>query len=130
MRLLLDTHVAIWAVSSVETLPESVAAMIAEPANEVSVSMASLWEIAIKNSLGPRRTAIGLSTAQAIEEFTAASFEVLPIEVRHALGVERLPHLHGDPFDRLLIATAEADTYRLVTHDRALAAYGDYVILV
>jgi PIN domain nuclease of toxin-antitoxin system len=129
--LLLDTHVAIWAVTGADALPASIAATIADPGNEVAVSMASLWEIAIKGSLAPsRRDSTGMSAEQAMEEFAAASFEIVPIEFKHVKCVESLPPFHRDPFDRLLVATALADTYRLVTHDRALAAYGDHVMVV
>lgn len=131
MRLLLDTHVAIWAITGDPSLPPATASMIADPANDVAVSMATLWEIAIKNSL--RRsaaTSIGLSTQEAAREFAAASFEFIDIALRHVSAVEHLPRIHGDPFDRLLVATALADTFRLMTHDRALAAYGDHIMLV
>ena len=131
VRLLLDTHVAIWAVSAVERLPPSAVDMIEDTTNVVAVSLASLWEIAIKNNLGRApREPIGLSLAEAIAEFETASFTILPIERQHLAGVERLPHVHGDPFDRLLVATAYADTYRLMTNDRTLTAYGDHVFLV
>lgn len=131
MRLLLDTHVAVWAVMGAARLSHETIGMIADAGNQVAVSMASLWEIAVKNNLGrPPRDPIGLSLAAAIGEFAAASFATVPIDLRHVAEVERLPHLHGDPFDRLLVATAIADTWRLLTNDARLAAYGDHVLLV
>ena len=71
-----------------------------------------------------------MSAVRAVAEFAAAGFEQVAITFDHIKEVERLPALHGDPFDRLLVATALADTFRLVTHDRTLAAYGDHVLIV
>lgn len=131
MRLLLDTHVAIWAVLGAPKLGTLATRAIADPANDVLVSIATLWEIAIKNNLGRAvRDPIGLTLTQAVEEFAAASFALLPIETRHLHEVERLPLHHGDPFDRLLVAQARADGYRLMTHDASLAAYGDHVMVI
>ena len=131
MRLLLDTHVAVWAVADLARLRTASAAMIEDGGNDVAVGMASLWEIAIKNNLGRAvRDPVGLSLAQAIEAFAEASFAILPIATRHLAEVERLPTIHLDPFDRLLVATARVDGFRLVTHDEILAAYGDHVMVV
>ncbi len=131
MRLLLDTHVAIWAVNGDRLLRDDAVAMIADPVNEVAVSIVSLWEIAIKNNLRrPRATTIGLSVRDATEQFAAASFQLVGLDVRHMEPIETLPRLHGDPFDRMLVALARVDRFWLVTHDRALAAYGDHVLVV
>lgn len=131
MRLLLDTHVAVWAVSRVERLSHAATALIEDTRNEVFVSTASLLEIAIKNSLGrPPRDPIGLTLAEAQQAFLVAEFIIIPIESSHLVSLEQMPPLHGDPFDRLIVATAQADTYRLVTHDRTLAAYGEHITLV
>ena len=94
------------------------------------MSLASLWEIAIKNSLGRRvRQPIGLSAAAARTEFEAAQFQLLPIDMDAIERVETLPPVHGDPFDRLLVATAQSGTWQLLTHDRELAEYGPMVIV-
>ena len=131
MRLLLDTHIAVWAVADLHRLRDATAAMIEDVENEVAVSIASLWEIAIKNNLGRvARDPIGLSLAHALDAFAEASFAILPISTRHLAEVERLPTLHGDPFDRLLVATAQADGYRLMTHDARLAPYGNHVMVI
>lgn len=128
MRLLLDTHVAVWAVTGSRKLPSAATTMIADPINDVSFSMATLWEIAIKNATG--RSNLGLTSLQAAGEFAAADFQQLPIALRHIAEVEQMPRVHGDPFDRLIVATAKAEGMRLVTHDRTLGAYGDHVLLV
>lgn len=128
MRLLLDTHVALWATTEPERLTEAIAEQIEDPGNDVFVSVASLWEIAIKHSRRP--AAMPLSAADARFEFDAAGFAIVDVSASHALAVESLPLIHGDPFDRLLVAQALTEPMRLVTHDAALAAYSDTVILV
>lgn len=131
MRLLLDTHVAVWALIGSQKLSDMAAKLIENSANEVAISIVSLWEIAIKNNLPrPAREPFGVSLDEAEAGFAELGLVRLAIEPRHLREVERLGSHHGDPFDRLLIAIAIADTYRLVTHDRQLAAYGDHVILV
>lgn len=127
MRLLLDTHVAIWALVSPEVMPEAIRDLIADPSNDVHVSAASVWEIAIKHSTA-RRGAPPFSGAQAIEYFAQAGYTLLSVSPEHAAGVEALPPLHEDPFDRLLIAQALAEPLRLVSHDAMVAAYGSAII--
>ena len=128
MRLLLDTHVAIWAVTGSGKLSDLGVTMIADPAHDIYFSIATLWEMAIKNASG--RSNLGLASSQAAKEFAVADFRELPIALRHVVEVEQMPRLHGDPFDRLLVATAKAEGLHLLTHDRTLAAYGDHVLLV
>lgn len=127
MRLLLDTHVAIWALVSPEVMPGAIRALIADPANAIHVSAASVWEIAIKHSTA-RRGAPPFSGTQAIAYFGQAGYDLLAVSAEHAAGVEALPPLHADPFDRLLIAQALAEPLRLVTHDSTVAAYGGSII--
>ena len=130
MRLLLDTHVAVWSVCNVKRLPVPIRALIEDTSNDVFVSVASLLEIAIKNSLGRApRDPIGLTLAEAQQAFLVTEFVIVPIEADHLAALEGLPPLHGDPFDRLIVATALADTYHLMTHDRSVAAYGGHVTL-
>lgn len=131
MRLLLDTHVAVWAVSKPGALPERWRIALEDGANDIAVSVASLWEIAIKNSLeGKRESHFDVTFDQAVLAFDEVGFIVLPIGVASLREVGRLPHLHRDPFDRLFVATSIADGWRLLTHDKQLAAYGPTVILV
>ena len=127
MRLLLDTHVALWALISPEMLPGRVRELIAEPANAVHVSAASVWEIAIKFSLG-RDSAPPFSGREAVGYFREAGYLLLDISAAHAAAVEDLPPLHADPFDRLLVAQARVEPLHLVTQDRRVAAYGGTVI--
>ena len=127
MRLLLDTHTAIWAISDSTRLPEYVLRMIADPSNESFVSAVSVLEIAIKRRLG-RASAPQVSTTLALQTFAASDFAMLDVTATHAAALEDLPLLHGDPFDRLLVAQALTEPLRLLTHDRALARYSDTVI--
>ncbi len=127
MRLLLDTHVAIWALVSPKLLPEKIAGTIASAENSVHVSVVSIWEIAIKFALG-KPSAPPFSATAAAGHFQAAGYRMLDVTVRHASAVEALPPIHADPFDRLIIAQAMSEPLRLITRDRRLAAYSDTVI--
>ncbi|MEI9963725.1 MAG: type II toxin-antitoxin system VapC family toxin [Caulobacteraceae bacterium] len=130
MRLLLDTHVALWAVTLHPRLSPKAADLIADPDNEILVSVASLWEIAIKHAQARRPGDMPMSAKQALESFLAAGYALLGVSAEHALAVGDLPLVHRDPFDRLLVAQSLTEPLRLVTHDRKLAAYSDTVILV
>lgn len=131
MKLLLDTHIALWAISDDKRLSTKAREMIAAADNVVHVSAVSIWEIAIKHSLGRTgANAMAISGAQAIDYFDQAGFASLPISAAHAASVENLPPLHTDPFDRLLVAQALAEPLRLMTHDKHIAAYSDTVIIV
>jgi PIN domain nuclease of toxin-antitoxin system len=121
VRLLLDTHIALWAVTRSPLLPASAAALILE-ADEVWVSAASVWEIAIKHALA--RGDMPVSSAVARHAFSEAGFKWLDITAQHAAAVEALPPVHRDPFDRLLVAQAQTEPLILVTADAAWAAYG------
>jgi PIN domain nuclease of toxin-antitoxin system len=123
VRLLLDTHVAIWATNTPERIPDQIYKLIEDGENEVSVSAVAVWEIAIKHSLG-RADAPPLSGYQAIGEFESAGFSLLNVAPAHAAFVERLPLLHGDPFDRLMLAQAIMENMQLVTYDGHLSRYG------
>jgi PIN domain nuclease of toxin-antitoxin system len=125
--LLLDTHVAVWSVSDSNRLPGHIRDLLADPVNELHVSAATLWEIAIKSALS-RRSSFPFSATRAMILFREVGFELLPVEPQHAVAVEALPLLHGDPFDRLLVAQALTEPMRLVSHDRQVAAYSDTVI--
>jgi PIN domain nuclease of toxin-antitoxin system len=119
MRLLLDTHVFIWAVVGSPRLISKTRAQI-EAAEAVYVSAASIWEIAIKARLGKIE-----GDAQAlVDAIDASGFHELAVTARHAAAVEKLPLHHADPFDRLLLAQAFSEPLHLLTADRELAAYG------
>lgn len=131
MNLLLDTHVALWALNGDAKLSRRASELIADPSNTISVSVVSLWEISIKNALRRKNAnPLTFSAAEALEQCERAGFAILPITAAHAVAMDGLDRLHGDPFDRLLAAQALTEPLRLVTHDRALAAYSDTIILV
>ncbi|MDE3011074.1 MAG: type II toxin-antitoxin system VapC family toxin [Pseudomonadota bacterium] len=128
MNLLLDTHVALWAITDSPRLSAQARELILAPRAAVWVSTASLWEIAIKHALA--RGDMPVSSQQARQYFTDAGYRFLAIEPEHAIAVEQLPHHHQDPFDRLLVAQAQVEPMRLLTHDATLARYGDTIVRV
>ena len=119
MRLLLDTHVFIWATAAPGRLPAPVHVALTTPDNTILVSAATIWEIAIKRALG--RLEFPLEELAAI--MTRAGFDPLPIEFGHARAAGALPRHHTDPFDRMLVAQARAEGLTLVSDDAAIAAY-------
>lgn len=128
MRLLLDTQVVLWALTGSRRLGALARGLIADPANEVYVSTASIWEIAIKHGLG--RGDMPVSGTRAAELCAQAGYKELPVSWRHAALVDTLPPLHGDPFDRILVAQAAAEPLRLLSRDAAVASYGAMVMAV
>ena len=128
MRLLLDTHVLLWAVGMSARLSAATRQMLETPDNEVYYSAANLWEIAIKSSL--RRTDFQVDPEQLLAALPAMDFTELPITARHAAAVARLPPLHRDPFDRLLIAQSQVEPMILLTNDELLVQYGASVHLI
>jgi PIN domain nuclease of toxin-antitoxin system len=131
MRLLLDTHVALWATVQSRSLSARAKALIADPNNSVAVSVASVWEIAIKHALGRRRPdRMPVSASIALGLFQAAGYQVLDISAAHAVAIESLPPLHADPFDRMLVAQALAEPMHLLTSDDDVAAYSAAIIRV
>ena len=131
MNLLLDTHIALWALNDNPRLPKAARALIADEDNSITVSVASLWEISIKHPLDRQGgSAMPVSGAEALELFERAQFRILPVTPEHAVAVERLPPLHNDPFDRLLVAQAVTEPLRLVTCDKLLGRYSDTVLVV
>lgn len=119
MRLLLDTHVVLWALAGDDRLRPTTRERIADGGTHVSVSAASVWEITIKQALGKLAAPDDL-----VEALAAAEFRPLDINAHHALAAGRLPRHHDDPFDRMLVAQAVSDGLTLVTADRRLTAYG------
>jgi len=127
VRLLLDTQIAIWAVSGTRALPARARELMVSGSAEVIVSTISIFEIATKHSLG-KASAPPFSGRVAAQLFTEAGFELLPVLPEHASAVDELPWLHRDPFDRLLVAQAVAEPLRFLTADRQLAPYSDFVV--
>lgn len=129
MKLLLDTHIAVYFISEPERIAPAAYDLIMASAGAVYVSAVSIWEIAIKFPMRGRQDAMPFSSRAAIAAFTDAGFEMLDITPEHAAAVETLPLIHADPFDRLLVAQALTEPMRLVTADRTVARYSDIVIL-
>jgi PIN domain nuclease of toxin-antitoxin system len=125
MRLLLDTQVFLWAITGSPRLAAPTRRLL-EAAEEVYVSAASVWEIAIKARLGKIDADVD-AVASAIE---SSGFLELPVRGAHAARVAKLPDHHNDPFDRLLVAQALVEPLRLITADAGLARYSDLVVVV
>lgn len=125
MRLLLDTHVFLWAVAG-SALLKAPSRRLIEQAEQVFVSAATIWEIAIKARLGK----IDADASELAGAIAASGFVELPVSAVHAAGVGRLALHHNDPFDRLLVAQALAEPLRLLTADPVLVQYSDVVLLI
>ena len=128
MNLLLDTHVALWAITDHPKLSLKARDLILAPRATVWVSAASLWEITIKHGLG--RGDMPVSGQDALQYFRQAGYQLLAIEPEHVVAVSELPNHHHDPFDRLLVAQALVEPMRLITHDATVARYSDTILLV
>lgn len=122
MNLLLDSHIVLWWLSDDERLTHK-ARRLVERADEVFVSAATTWELAVKASLGKLRMPEGF-----LEVVEAQGFSHLPITPVHAMAVQNLPWHHRDPFDRILLAQAIVEGLRLLSVDEALTSYGTFVI--
>ena len=128
LKLLLDTHILPAALINPDTLPPKIQLEISNPANTVLFSAASIWEIAIKYSLGRDDFDFRPEDIRQLAEQT--EFTELPIFARHCQAVADLPWHHRDPFDRLLISQAQAVPAYLYSRDSLLAEYSDLVKLV
>jgi len=118
LRLLLDTHVLLWALADDPRLTLEDRAAITDGRAEVFVSAASAWEITIKRALGKLRAPDDLR-----EQLAVARFEGLDVSIEHALAVGELPDHHRDPFDRILIAQARVEGLTIVTYDAQIKRY-------
>jgi PIN domain nuclease of toxin-antitoxin system len=123
-RILLDTHLLLWAVAEPRKLPPAARRRI--DAADVFVSAVSIWEVSIKAALGK----LVADPAELLSEIEPAGFTLLPITGEHAAAVARLPAVHTDPFDRMLVAQAKTEPLLLVTNDSVLTGYGECVELV
>ncbi|MDP6522796.1 MAG: type II toxin-antitoxin system VapC family toxin [Kiritimatiellia bacterium] len=128
MRVLLDTQIALWALTDSPRLSQEARSLILEPANDIYFSAASIWEIAIKHRLA--RHDMPVSGDEAANLCRSAGYIELPVTSIHAATTEALPLHHSDPFDRILVAQAKSEPMHLVTHDRMLPQYGDSILLV
>ena len=128
MRVLLDTHLLLWAVAGSDRLPGQAQALLEDGANEVYCSAASLWEIAIKLGLRRPDFEVDLPTLRSV--LPEMAIEELPVTGSHTEKLVELPPIHKDPFDRMLIAQSMTEPLLLLTNDAILARYWDGVQLV
>ena len=125
MKLLLDTHILLWVMQDAPQLGRP-ARRLLNDAEAVYVSSVSLWEITIKSALGKLRVDQNEFDAQ-LEKI---GFAPLPVTWAHTRGLRKLPLLHGDPFDRMLVAQAMSEPLHLLTRDAVLKTYSDLVVVV
>ena len=120
---LIDTHFFIWSMDKTKNLSLQIKSLIEDPRNDIFISVASVWEMIIKRSLGK------LKLPRDIERgIKSAGFKILAIEISHVLGVEKLPPHHKDPFDRLLVAQAKAVGLIILTDDSKIKKYNVAVL--
>ncbi len=122
MLLLLDTHILIWFLEGSKLLSKSRRQIISNPQNDVFVSIASLWETAIKISVG--KLTLKQPLANVIKQIIVQDIEILPIMPEHTLQVSTLPFHHRDPFDRLIIAQAQIENLMIISDDSNFGSYG------
>jgi PIN domain nuclease of toxin-antitoxin system len=128
MRLLLDTHLLLWALDDPERLNGATRAIVEDEQNEVLFSVASIWEIAIKSASG--RADFAFDPQEVLNAAIQTGFKELPILSQAAVQVGKLPLYHRDPFDRLLIAQAMIEPVRFYTADASLPPYSELVTLI
>lgn len=119
MRVLLDTHVVLWALADSPRLTPAARRLLGDSDNECFVSSASAWEISIKVAIGKHRLAFPLDLLG--EVIAESGLHTLDVTMPHALAVAAIDTPHADPFDRLLLAQCEIETLRLLTADRVLS---------
>jgi PIN domain nuclease of toxin-antitoxin system len=125
MRLLLDTHIFLWIADDSSRL-NSKARELVDSASEVFVSSATIWEVAVKARIGK----MIVDPDELLLEIDKCGFQELLVSGRHAVGVARLPLIHNDPFDRLLVAQGISEKMHLLTADARLAEYSELVIVI
>ncbi len=121
MKILLDTHVLLWAAGMPERLKPGARALIEDPENELHFSAASLWEVAIKSGLG--RDDFSVDPRLLRRALLEHGHMELAISGAHAVAVDLLPPIHSDPFDRLLVAQAQIEAMTLLTADEVVGRY-------
>jgi PIN domain nuclease of toxin-antitoxin system len=121
MRFLVDTHLLLWATEASPRLSRIAARLISDPANDLIFSVASIWEISIKHAKGLKSFHAHPGTVW--EGLLENGYKELPVLGKHAVAVGRLPRIHGDPFDRILIAQSLVEGIILLTSDATVARY-------
>ena len=122
MQLLIDTHILIWFLEGNKLLSKSRRQIVADSQNNVFVSIASLWEIAIKISIG--KLTLAKPLANVIKQIEIEDFEISPISPEHTLRVSIMPFHHRDPFDRVIIAQSQIENLPVLTDDNDFGSYG------
>ncbi len=121
MNLLLDSHLLVWATSTSKRLSSNARALISNPENEIFFSAASIWELAIKQTLGRKDYKVDARLLR--RGLLNNGYKEIPITSDHAVAVDILPPIHRDPFDRILIAQATIEGITLLTTDKVVASY-------
>lgn len=124
-RILLDTNVILWALEKDTRLKQSASGLLIDPTSTLYLSIASIWEISIKAAIGKLRMPDNLFSILKEQRI-----DLLNITADHAYAVHSLPRLHGDPFDRMLVAQAMLENLTIMTHDKHISAYSVPCILV
>ncbi|MDO4798655.1 MAG: type II toxin-antitoxin system VapC family toxin [Coriobacteriales bacterium] len=133
MRLLLDTHIALWALEDSPRLPARARELILDASNQVFVGVASIWEVQIKHAAHPNRMVVDGPRFCALCQ--QAGYELVPIEAGHVLRLARITRAegsrpHNDPFDRILLCLAIEENMRFVTHDSLIPDYEETCVLL
>lgn len=128
MKLLLDTHILLWAAGQPENLSDAARTMLLDPRNTLFFSAASIWEIVIKRGIG--RDDFKVDPYRLRKMLVVNGYTELSITAEHVLRVDPLPMFHKDPFDRLLVAQARSEAMQLLTVDSAIIQYGEDVLAV
>ena len=132
MKLLLDTHIALWAIADTAKLSSKAIKLLEAENNEIFYSIASVWEIAIKHKINPDNMPI--SEEEFVELCKNTGFTCLPIDVEHIFWIKTLERpekapKHKDPFDRILLAQAKCENLKLMTHDSLISYYGEECVM-
>ena len=128
MRILLDTHILLWALSKPQQLKQTTFQQLKDPGNDIAFSAVCIWEIAVKATA--KRSDFRCKPGLILEAALATGFRELPVHATAAMKVTDLPLHHRDPFDRLLVAQAIAEGRLLYTADARLAVYSELVVQV
>ena len=127
MKILLDTHVFLWAISDDTRLSASYRELFVDSANDLFLSVASVWEVSIKAGLG-KLLLPGLAAPYLAKHMDRNRVQMLGIQLAHLTELEQLPPLHRDPFDRMIAAQARSEAMAVMSADRKLAMYGVRVL--
>ena len=125
MKFLLDTHILIWAAIAPHKISSELSSLLSDPSNYLYFSSASIWEISIKESMGKKDFKV--STKKLHEGLVENGYKEIKVSDLHAMEVIKLPFIHRDPFDRILVATAIWENMPLLTNDSTLSPYHSLV---